>query len=1006
MKRYLFLSLAAAVAAVACNQTEKSVDDPGTVEQVKLVIAARGAESPENEATRTELVDMYNVRWLPEEEISVFSSEGSAKFTSVNQDVTASTQFTGTLTVNTAASGDAAWIWALYPYDANAVFENQTITTTLPSNQTAVVGTFDDDLLITSGRAVNPFITSGDISQYMETTGIDAITLSLDASGGLDVVPATTEGGPATPTTVFSDARTLQMHFEHVCSGLRFSLTQSGIESVTLTSNAGEPIAGTFTFGMDNDGMPVVQSVSNPSSSITLMAPEGETFETGVWYYFVTLPVTFSQGVTFTVTSGSLVGTRTISSSFSMERGAFRRSTNMDQNIQLEEQEVEVQVADPTTWTAVDELGRSVLNEDNPASRENRDVIMFYWTWHESRQVAQTLNGSGAPGITDITVVLEQSHGAAANDFNHGFWASSQVCFWGHPLFGYYRTTDTWVLRKHAEMLADAGVDAVVFDCSNGDFLWWDSTMALLQTWNQARLDGVKVPKIAFLLNFIVTEYTRSSLRSLYNNLYRDHLYEDLWYKVDGKPLIMAFPESLDLPGSTSLDQTIKGVFTFRHPQADYVNGDVGSSSNPYWGWLESREQHLFNGEQMTVGVSQNATDGVRGHCYAFNAPGSYGRSHTRAHGNDLLSGSLSTGIATASFIQGYNFQEQWDTALQTDPKYVFVTGWNEWVAGKSRAFPVNPSDNTAPTYYDAPTQTTYTYQPYGIWNGTSGPPAFADQYDSERSRDIEPTFFWGDYGDVYYYQLAKNIRQYKGVSAYPNVSRKETKTIGQFSGWDKVSPDFKHYRGNTFDRYHYDHSNSGAIYADNTGRNDFVDARVTRDNRYIYFYVETDGAITSRTDPGWMRLFINIDRDYTTGWKGYDFCLNYRNPANDNTGYVSSCVNNAWNWTDAGTFDYAVSGNKMELRVSRELLGVASGNLDFEFKWSDNMQLYDGNYNVDNSNGTAWVLDFLVSGDCAPGGRFNFHYMESNGENPENPNPGGGGPASGEIPGAGEEPA
>lgn len=69
-------------------------------------------------------------------------------------------------------------------------------------------------------------------------------------------------------------------------------------------------------------------------------------------------------------------------------------------------------------------------------------------------------------------------------------------------------------------------------------------------------------------------------------------------------------------------------------------------------------------------------------------------------------------------------------------------------------------------------------------------------------------------------------------------------------------------------------------------------------------------------------------------------------------------------------------------------------------------MQLYDGNYNVDNSNGTAWVLDFLVSGDCAPGGRFNFHYMESNGENPENPNPGGGGPASGEIPGAGEEPA
>ena len=975
MKRYLFLSLAAAVAAVACNQTEKSVDGLGTVEQVKLVIAARGAESPENEDTRTELVDMYNVRWLPEEEISVFSSEGSAKFTSVNQNVTASTQFTGTLTVNTAASGDAAWIWALYPYDANAVFENQTITTTLPSNQTAVAGTFDDDLLITAGRAVNPFITSGDISQYLETTGIDATSLSLDASGGLSVIPASTEGDPATPTTVFTDARTLQMHFEHVCSGLRFSLTQSGIESVTLTSNAGEPIAGTFTFGMDNDGMPVVQSISNPLSSITLTPADGETFQTGVWYYFVTLPVTFSEGVTFTVTSGSLVGTRTISSSFSMNRGAFRRSTNMDQNIQLEEQEVEVQVADPTTWTAVDELGRSVLDANNPASRENRDVLMFYWTWHETRHVDQTVNGSGVAGITDNTVVLELSNGAAASNPYHPYWASSQVCFWGRPLFDYYRTTDPWVLRKHAEMLADAGVDAVVFDCSNANFLWWDSTMALLQTWNQARLDGVKVPKIAFLLNFIVCDYTREDLYKLYDDLYHPGYYEDLWYKVDGKPLIMGFPESLDL--SVAKDRNIKAFFTFRHPQADYVNGDVGSSSNPYWGWLETNEQHLFNGEQMTVGVSQNATDAVRGHCYAFNAPGSYGRSHTRANGNSLLSGGLSTGIATASFIQGYNFQEQWDTALQADPKYVFVTGWNEWVAGKMVAFPVN-LNGTAPTYYDAPSGQTYTYTPYGTWNGVAGPPAFADQYDSERSRDIEPTHFWGDYGDVYYYQLAKNIRQYKGVAAYPNVSRKETKTIGQFSGWNKVSPDFKHYRGNVGHRNHPDHSHSGATFTDNTGRNDFVDARVTRDNRYIYFYVETDQAITSRTDPRWMRLFINIDHDATTGWKGYDFCLNYRNPLNDNTGYVSSCVNNSWNWTDAGTFDYAVSGNKMELRVSRELLGVASGSLDFEFKWSDNMQLYDSNYNVSNSYVTAWVIDFLVSGDCAPGGRFNFHYKEN----------------------------
>ena len=58
------------------------------------------------------------------------------------------------------------------------------------------------------------------------------------------------------------------------------------------------------------------------------------------------------------------------------------------------------------------------------------------------------------------------------------------------------------------------------------------------------------------------------------------------------------------------------------------------------------------------------------------------------------------------------------------------------------------------------------------------------------------------------------------------------------------------------------------------------------------------------------------------------------------------------------------MKGNKMEIKVARSLLGM-SGKLDFEFKWSDNMQ--------DEGN----ILDFYVNGDAAPGGRFNFLYSE-----------------------------
>ena len=981
------LSLITLVLLAACKQeAEFSNNEEALFGEYEVIIAASQVENQTDPETRTEVEDWSKVFWLPADKISVFSAGQMGEFTSQNTTRAASAFFKGRLFVDTDDLYNGGWITALYPFDANATIDGTVITTTLPTVQQAVAGGVADDLLATAARSRDPFVLNGDIKFSIESTGMETSVLSIDEDGlltaeGLTSLPVQSDRTGPVPEVA------IKMRFDHICSGLRFCLTQEGIETVTLSSIGGEPLAGTFSFTWVNN-VPTVQSVSAPSSSITLIAPDGGTFEPGVWYVFITLPVVMNSGLSFTLTSGTKTGQRIISSSVNLKRAAFSRCTNMDKNVELvDDTDVEVQVADPTTWTAIDELGRSVLSNENPAAKDNRDVLMFYWTWHESRQVAiydangnqigGTFNGSGVPDITDNTVVLVQSNGAAADNFFHPYWASSQVCFWGRPLFDYYRTTDTWVLRKHAEMLADAGVDAVVFDCSNGDYLWWDSTMALLQTWNQARIDGVKVPRIVFLLNFIVCEETRTDLRFLYNNLYKNGLYEDLWYKVDGHPLIIGFPESLDLEGSTGLDNTIKSFFTFRRPQADYINGDIGTSDKPYWGWLETHEQHLFNGEEMTVGVSQNATKSVRGHCYAFNAPGSYGRSYTRAHENGLLSGSLSN-ISTASFIQGYNFQEQWDTAIQADPRYVFVTGWNEWIAGKGAAFPVN-IDGTAPSYYDAPTGKTYQYTPYGTWNGVLGPPAFADQYDSERSRDIEPTHFWGDYGDVYYYQLAKNIRQYKGVAAYPNVSRKVTMEIdGDFSGWEKVSPDFKHYRGNTFNRNHYNHTSNGTRYTDYTGRNDFVDARVTRDNQYIYFYVETDQAITSRNDPAWMRLFINIDHDASTGWKGYDFCLNYRNPASANTGYVSSCSNNAWSWTDAGTFDYAISGNKMEIRVARSVLGIAaSAPLDFDFKWSDNMQLYNANYDVDNANGTAWILDFLVSGDCAPGGRFNFHYKD-----------------------------
>ena len=578
------------------------------------------------------------------------------------------------------------------------------------------------------------------------------------------------------------------------------------------------------------------------------------------------------------------------------------------------EEKIEVDVVTPDQWVAIDELGRE-MPKDARSFRSNRTVMMFYWTWHDSRQLSY-------PKVVNISQV-QREHPEAMTDYNHPVWGQEyQPCFWGQPLFGYYRTTDEWVLRKHAELLADAGVDAVFFDCTNGDFIWEESTEALMKTWTQAQKDGVNVPKIAFMLAFGPTEGSASAIRKLYANIYKNQRYDNLWFRIKGKPVIMAYTDNL---GNNATDEAIKNFFEFRQGQPDYVNG----GGENQWGWLECYPQHIFNhGEEMTVGVAQNASDYSNGHCYAFNSPGTYGRSYTKANGHDE---------SERSYVKGLNFQEQWDRALKFDPKMVFITGWNEWIAGKQPNWP--PSDP---------------YKPF----------AFPDQYDWEHSRDIEPTAEWGDYGDSYYYQLVQNVRRYKGVHSKARLSDPKTMAIGSFDGWDKISPDFKHYKGNTLFRDHLQHSYSGQKYTNQTGRNDFVDARVSRDDEYVYFYIETASDISSNKGKGWMRLFINSDRKAETGWKGYDYCLNYKNPESDSVGILSKCTGPEWKWEDYGKFDYAVKGKMMEVRIAKSALGL-SGKLSFEFKWSDNMQ-EEGN-----------ILDFYVNGDVAPGGRFNFLYEE-----------------------------
>lgn len=582
-------------------------------------------------------------------------------------------------------------------------------------------------------------------------------------------------------------------------------------------------------------------------------------------------------------------------------------------------QYIAAQRIDSDQWSATDALNRKVRGYSDAGDKKDKFVAMFYWTWHQGKDDTTTT-------VKNITEIVRK-HPEAMKDYHHPAWGKAKPGFfyWEQPLLGYYKTTDPWVLRKHAEMLADAKVDVVFFDCTNGSLTWVESYEALMKTWDQAQKEGVNVPKIAFMLPFSPAPHSLVSLRQLYRDVYKPGRYKNLWFNWKGKPGIMAYPDNLT---NSEEDRAIADFFTFRPGQPDYVDGPKRKDQ---WAWLENYPQKGYvpqkdgTFEQVSVGVAQNAAPETKGHCSAFNLPGSQGRDFSFRNGFDPR---------VDGYLYGWNFQEQWDRAFEIDPELVFVTGWNEYIAGQ--------------------------WLPEHNWTGD--PFSFVDQFDWKRSRDIEPNKGWGDKGDVYYLQLVDNVRKFKGMTPPEETSAPKTIKIGKPNQWDDVTPAYNHYKGNTFHRDHVGRNNT--YYTNRTGRNDIAKAKVARDQQSIYFYVETAGKLSSRKDPNWMMLFIDIDRDKSTGWNGYDYIINRQSPTAKEV-IVEKNIGNRWEWKEINREAYVANGNQLEITIGRETLGMKGKTLDFEFKWNDNMQ--------ENGN----IMDFYVNGDTAPGGRFNFVYSE-----------------------------
>ncbi len=600
----------------------------------------------------------------------------------------------------------------------------------------------------------------------------------------------------------------------------------------------------------------------------------------------------------------------------------------------------------PETWAAVDGLGRTVNEyQDVGEPREGKYVGMFYWTWHY-----EFAKSTKAQNITEIIAQYPE----ARNDYNHKGWGKNtggQYFFWDKPLFDYYINTDEYVIRKHAELLADAGVDVIFFDCTNGTYLWQPAYETVFKVFAEAREQGVDTPQIAFMMNFGAGEDTKKQLQSVYTDLYREGRYQDLWFYWEGKPLVLA--GSACIRNSDEYGKEIREFFTFRYCNPSYFTQDV-KIDDGQWGWCSVYPQTKYgvredgSVEQMTVNVAQNASDNSNGGPVAMNdyRGGVYGRGY--AKGDYSYSYTYNGKNVTIdketedAFLYGLNFQQQWDYALKVDPDFIFITGWNEWVAIRQES-----------------------------WAGTKN--GFADQYTDEYSRDIEPSD--GVLKDHFYYQLVTNVRKFKGVQL-PDIADENSgvfKTIDIQSDsdqWADVSLVYGHYEKSTWERNSAGWRGSAKFnYA--TMRNDLVTFKVAYDQENVYFMAETADDITDPSGAAWMRLLLDTDATGNSpNWEGFEYIVNRVSPSGSEA--VVERSDGGWNFTEAGKAAFSVKGNRIQLSIPRSVLGLEDqdGRIPaFRFKWADNTLA------PDTAEDSGNILDFYKYGDVAPGGRFMFSF-------------------------------
>ena len=591
--------------------------------------------------------------------------------------------------------------------------------------------------------------------------------------------------------------------------------------------------------------------------------------------------------------------------------------------------------------TAADDYGRTMAPSGGAKTDQDRYVGLFYFLWSGQYNSAEVL---------DVNQMLY--------DGDPSLWAAENVQefhHWGEPLFGYYNSADPWVIRKHVELLTLAGVDFLVFDVTNNTLYYdvLDTLLPILQEYHDA---GWDVPKFVFYTNSnsarviralyagdpdsTVSDYTSTSELAR-EGIYRAGKYEDLWFCPNGKPLIIGIAEDNDgasdqirwpsnaavSPEETALDPVADAEILnfFEIKESQWPTTGVHHENG--FPWIEFSADPTLYGDTVSVSVAQH-------NLLPFSDALLSAEVAERMWGRGWHDGAADHSLDAV--YSGQNFEERYQKAMELDPTYLFVTGWNEWVAQKQYGA------NSANTQYGGISQTRV---------------SFVDTVNTEYSRDVE--MMKDGYFDNFYLQMARNNRAYKETAFSPVYDPAVTIDLSAgLTQWNAVQSVYCDFVGEAPARNFRGHAAS-LTYTAPAARNDIVSVRAASDGEAVCFLIETAEDVQADPETGDLpRLYLQIP-GAGGGWSGYQFEVTLNNGRAE---VFALGGDRALTRSSAGTASYSRGGKYLQVRIPKSLLGLG-----------DNFQL---NFKVTDGCDIADVSTFYTQGDACPLGRMNFAFF------------------------------